>query len=77
MLQSWSHVLQGSGRDMVIANLLGNQLHLQLQAIQLRSHLQQLLLQSSNMCCIALHLCKLLIYHLSNSSRNSQLEEGI
>ena len=68
MLQSCSHVLQGGGRDMVVSTLLGNQLHLQMQAIQLRSHLHQILLQPSQVCCIALHLRKLLIYNLRNSS---------
>ena len=66
-----SHVLQGGGGDMVVTTLLGDQLHLQLQPIHLRPHLRQLLLQPRQVCCIVLHLCKLLIYHLSNSSRNS------
>ena len=47
MFQSCGHVLQGSGGDMVISTLLGNQPHLQLQTIQLRSHLRQLLFQPS------------------------------
>ena len=71
LLQTLSHVLQGGGGDMVVTTLLGDQLHLQLQAIHLCLHLRQLLLQPHQVCCIALHLRKLLIYNLSNSSWNS------
>ena len=77
LLQMLSHVLQGGGGDMVVTTLLGDQLHLQLQAIHLHPHLCQLLLQPSQVCCIALYLGELLIYNLSNPSWNSQLQEGI
>ena len=76
LLQALSHMLQGGGGDMVVATLCGDQLHLQLQAIHLCLHLRQLL-QLRQVCCIALHLCKLLINNLSNPSWNTQLEEGI
>ena len=77
LLEMLRHVLQGGGGDVVVATLFGNQLHLQLQPIHLCPHLHQLLLQPRQVGRIAFHLRKLLIYNLSNSSWNSQLEEGI
>ena len=77
LLQMLHHVLQGGGGDMVVTTLFGDQLHLQLQPIHLHPHLRQLLLQPRQVGRIAFHLRKLLIYNLSNSSWNSQLEEGI
>ena len=62
---------------MVVATLLGDQLHLQLQPIHLCPHLRQLLLQPQQVSRIALHLCKLRIDNFSNYSWNFQLEESI
>ena len=66
-------MLQGCGGDVVVAALFSDQLQLQLQPIQLRPHLSNLLLQSSQLGAIILHFCKLFIYYLCYAGWNAQL----